>query len=91
MMNTSLPLDERLDAFYRRTQWLRAVREQGAKKSGENAIEFWPDLGFILPMDGPGDGDFPDTIYVESGAGFPEPPDDEIARDVSIWVQQHLS
>ena len=57
--------------------------------TGENAVAHWAGLGFVLPMPGPGDGGFPDVIYVESDIGFKEPETSD--RDVSIWIEQHLS
>jgi hypothetical protein len=89
VMDTKRSLEERQTAFFTRAQWLRAVREIDGVKTGENAINKWGALGFILPRKGPGDGGFPDTIFVESGIGFDEPDDPE--RDVSIWIRQHTS
>ena len=89
VMDTKRSLEERQAAFFTRTEWLRAVREKDPAKTGENAVALWPGLGFILPKKGPGDGGFPDTIFVESGIGFDEPK--EYARDVSIWIQQYVS
>lgn len=90
VMDKSRPLEERHAAFATRAQWLRVVREQDSVKTGDNAVNLWPKLGFILPRPGPGDDDgFPETLYVETGAEFGEPEDP--VRDVSIWIQQHTS
>jgi hypothetical protein len=91
VMDTLRPLEDRLEAFFRRTQWLRVVRVPGHAETGANAVTLWPRLGFILPREGPGDAAFPETIFVETGIGFDEPEPTEVVRDVSIWIQQHLS
>ena len=90
VMDKNRSLEERHAAFATRAEWLRVVREHDSVKTGDNAVNLWPKLGFILPREGPGgDEGFPDTIYVETGADFDEPEDS--VRDVSIWIQQHTS
>lgn len=89
VMDTSRPMEERQRAFFRRSEWLRAVRVPDPATAGANAVAQWAGLGFILPKPGPGDGGFPEIIYVESDIGFEEP--DTSYRDVSIWIEQHLS
>jgi len=69
VMDTSLPVAERQEAFERRGVWLRWLDPDHAKARAEMVTAFGK-LGVIEARPGPADGPFPDAILVESEVGF---------------------
>lgn len=75
VMDTSLPKQERLQAFDTRSSWPRWLSGVGV----DQAVQFIADFGKMGVLErrkGPeGDDDFPPTLHVESQVGFQHKPD----------------
>lgn len=66
VMNTSLPREERLAAYYKRDSWLRALKGKAPEQMLQMVAEFGK-MGIIEPRPGvENDPDFPPVIFVES-------------------------
>ena len=67
VMDTGRPRAERLAAFHRRADWLRAIMYQPAPEVMLSMIKDFGAMGVVLAQPGPADDpDFPSTIYVEN-------------------------
>jgi hypothetical protein len=65
-MNTSLPREERLEAFNQRASWYRILGVSYLEQIS-NMIQRYGDLGVVEHRPGiPDDADFPSEMYVES-------------------------
>jgi hypothetical protein len=76
VMNTALPLNERLRAFRERSAWFRLLQGDYLAQINQMVNDFGK-LGIVETHEGPEDGSFPRTILVESApavAGAPVPP-----------------
>ncbi len=72
VMTLTLPLAERTAAFHRRKKWLRDLEMNSARLNQINLmVRRFGKLGVIERRPGPGDADFPATIFVETR--FEEP------------------
>jgi hypothetical protein len=69
VMDSSLPLEERQEAFERRAVWLRWLDPNHATARAEMVTVFGK-LGVVEAHPGPSDGPFPDSILVESEVTF---------------------
>jgi L-Lysine epsilon oxidase N-terminal/L-lysine epsilon oxidase C-terminal domain len=69
VMKTSLPIEERRAAFESRASWLRWFGTRPSDHMNDMVSEFGK-FGIVESRPGPGDGEFPDTILVESEVGF---------------------
>lgn len=67
VMDTKLPLDERLAAFARRADWLRNIGKKGGYTGMINdMITHYGELGVVEQLPGPGCPEFPATLEVET-------------------------
>jgi len=68
VMDQDAPLEKRRAAFHDRKLWLRSLIADGAPapKVMERMVQQFGSLGILEARPGPGDGDFPDTLWVES-------------------------
>jgi len=77
VLDRSLPLAERANAFAGRALWTRAIDAIGPEpdKRMEHMVEIFGDLGVVEPRDGPSDdAAFPAVMMVESTVTPPVPP-----------------
>ena len=66
VMDRARPLAERLAAFHHRRKWLRDIELTAASLTQINRmVRVFGNLGVIERRPGPGDADFPATIFVE--------------------------
>jgi hypothetical protein len=68
VMNRSLPLDQRMEAFARRASWYRVLDGQYVQQINQMVQDF-SKLGVVERRPGPGDSAFPETMLVESTPG----------------------
>jgi len=74
VLDSSLPLAERREAFERRAAWLRFLPGDYQLQLATMVSDFGK-LGVVAAQPGPaGSEDFPATLLVESGVGFDVPP-----------------
>jgi hypothetical protein len=73
VMDSSLPIETRMDAFYSRARWYRWLGGAANDQMNQLASDF-SKLGIVERRDPPADGDFPESIYVESLPQFEGPP-----------------
>lgn len=74
VLDSSLPLAERREAFERRAAWLRFLPGDYQLQLATMVTSFGK-LGVVAAQPGPADSqDFPATLLVESGVGFDVPP-----------------
>jgi hypothetical protein len=74
VVDTSAPMDDRVDAFERRYDWERFITAAGRTATLDNMIEGWGKLGIVTEQPGPTDGAFPRVMKVETHVGFPTEP-----------------
>ena len=72
VIDTDLPIETRKEAFRRRQDWLKRFGTSWAAHIGRKVGEFGT-LGVVECLPGPEDGEFPEEIYVESGASLAAP------------------
>ena len=75
VMDTTLPREERREAFERRYQWQRFAAGPNTTTTLDAMMDSWWELGVILDRPGPEDGEFPSVMRVESLVGFDSEPD----------------
>lgn len=68
VLNTGLDPSERQDAFRSRANWLRRLSPSFTQSLNDFNAE-WHELGLVTRQPGPGDGEFPDEIFVEGPEG----------------------
>ena len=76
VMDSSQPMEKRLNAFNNRAVWLRGLPGAYFDQIREMVTEFGK-LGIVEKRKGPPEPEFPDVIYVESEVGYPEPASDK--------------
>ena len=86
VIDTSLPIEERIAAFRNRRDWERFIAQPELPATLELMIKDWPKLGMIAERPGPGDPEFPKLMKVETLVGFETEP--EVAHGADLWVPQ---
>ena len=73
VMNTTLPREDRIDAFLNREHWTRQIKGKGSEAMKKMVKDF-PKMGVIETYPGiPTDPDFPSVMMVESLSAFEQP------------------
>lgn len=73
VMNSNLSMKNRIEAFHSRARWYRWLTGPGNNQMNQMANDF-SKLGIVERRDPPADGNFPESIYVESLPQFEGPP-----------------
>ena len=71
VLDTSLSLDERREAFFVRLQFFRNIDRPETPDTLQQMVDNWFRLGVVTEQPGPGDPAFPPTFKVETGNEFP--------------------
>jgi hypothetical protein len=72
VMDENIPREKRIEAFYRRSDWLRSIKGKPQNPFSipevmNNMVESFWKLGFVEARNGiPNDPDFPDVMFVET-------------------------
>lgn len=70
VVNTGLSLATRQAAFHDRAHFFRGIDHPPYLQQLQLMIGNFGKLGILEPREGPTDGEFPSTLYVETGYGF---------------------
>ena len=71
VLDTSLPLDARREAFFVRAQFFRNIDRPRRTDTLEQMVKNWYRLGVVTEQPGPGDPAFPPLFKVETDNEFP--------------------
>lgn len=71
VMNTSLPMEDRREAFFARAQFFRDIDGDTTPQTLENMVENWYRIGIVTELPGPGGPDFPPVFKVQTDNEFP--------------------
>jgi len=70
VLDGSLSLEERREAFFVRAQFFRDIDRPSTGDTLEQMVRHWFRIGVVTEQPGPGDPDFPDVFKVETGNEF---------------------
>jgi len=70
VLDGSLSLEERREAFFVRAQFFRDIDRSTTTETLDQMVQNWFRLGVVTEQPGPGDPDFPDVFKVETGNEF---------------------
>jgi hypothetical protein len=91
LMDKSLPIEARRDAFATRSAWLRWLKGGGVDQCLQMIAGFGK-MGVVDRRPGPGDdADFPDVLHVETEVGFTHNPpfQHNLTRSLKEKVERH--
>jgi hypothetical protein len=71
VLDSSLPLDKRRKAFFKRAQFFRNIDRPETPETLQQMVDNWYRLGVITEQPGPGDPAFPPIFKVETDNEFP--------------------
>ena len=71
VLDRSLPLEERQQAFNTRAEFFRAIDGPTKEQTLASMVESWYRLGLVEEWPGPGDEAFPASMKVETDSGLP--------------------
>jgi len=71
VLDTSLPLHERREAFFVRAQFFRNIGLSETPQTLQNMVDNWYRIGVVTEQPGPGDPVFPPIFKVETDNEFP--------------------
>ena len=71
VLDESLPIEERYEAFFDRAEFFRNVDQPTSAETFQLMVDHWYRLGVVIELPGPGDADFPAAFNVETDNDFP--------------------
>lgn len=71
VLDASLPLDERREAFFDRAQFFRNIDRPETPDTLQQMVDNWYRLGVVTEQPGPGESAFPPVFKVETDNEFP--------------------
>ena len=71
VLDTSLPIQERREAFFDRAQFFRDIDGATTPETLQNMVDNWYRIGIVTEQPGPGGPDFPPIFKVQTDDEFP--------------------